>query len=146
MEFFIYECIVLFKPAGNTVSPHFEPTCFACAFSVTCINPWAGGSVLQVLELHWLCCLVWAENGAAARGAAWPAVCVQEGKEGILECRKVSLFETVPFGQNRSKEVETNWSLVAPGYFGSVAIHFCYQDLSVPENSDDANLLSDWCT
>lgn len=38
-----------------------------------------------------------------------------------------SLFETT--GQNKSKEVETNWILVAPGCFGSVTIHFYHQVL-----------------
>lgn len=118
MEFFIYECIVLLKPAGNAVSARFEHTCFVCAFSVTCINPWAG--VCAGGAGAGLCCLVWAENGAGAHGAARAAVCAQEGKEGVLEWRKVSLlFEiTVPFGHDKSKEVEMNWIVVAPGCSG----------------------------
>lgn len=118
VEFFIYECIVLLKPAGNAVSTRFEHTCFVCAFSVTCINPWAG--VCAGGAGAGLCCLVWAENGAGAHGAARAAVCAQEGKEGALEWRKVSLlFEiTVPFGHDKSKEVEMNWIVVAPGCSG----------------------------
>jgi len=53
VEFFIYECIVLLKPAGNAVSTRFEHTCFVCAFSVTCINPWAGISVLELRCSAW---------------------------------------------------------------------------------------------
>lgn len=75
-------------------------------------------SVLEVLELG---CAAWSGLKMVLElMELLGQQSAQEGKEGVLEWRKVSLlFEiTVPFGHDKSKEVEMNWIVVAPGCSG----------------------------